>query len=303
MGLRRYLAILTVLVVVILAVITYVIPPGGDFRSENPSWNGLADTAAPVGVTPVGSVAEIPEPFTGKGLIVVPYLELPPETLQQLGEFVNGGGVLILADDYGFGNTILNYLDVGARFSNKTLLDPVVCYKNRFLPLIVRFDADPVTSGITEIVFNHPGVLIGLDEENIVAWSSSLSFVDDNGNGEWNAGEVFGPHPVIARLGYGDGQLILLSDPSVFINSSQSLGDNAQLLQNIAGLTENGLFFVESTLPRSELDTSKDLLHNLRDFMSTPLGMILLITAVIAAVVMLAGWPPQTQGRGGGTGA
>lgn len=268
----------------------YLVPPNGDFQADNPYWNGLKSEFETIEITKTKSLMDISPPYTDKVLMVIPYQEISTNDLKILDDFINDGGILILADDFGHGNLLLSQLGLEVRFANTPLLDPVICHTNRWLPIIVRFATDPVTADITELVFNHPTSLIGVSEQDVIAWSSSMSFSDANNNGKWDNGEEFGPYPVIARYHQGNGQLILISDPSVFINSNQNLGDNSILLGNIAGLGENGFFIDQSLLPSNELVLAQVLLHNLRQWLVTPTGTILLIIAVIGAVMMLL-WP------------
>lgn len=290
MGLRRYLLLVTILVLTTLSVVIYTIPEEGDFRAENPSWNGFSQGVQAAEITKLSIITDLAPPYTDKSLIIVPYTELPQDALSTIEDFVSGGGTLLLADDFGYGNGLLEYLGLSARFSNTALLDPVLCYQNRWLPLVVRFSPGPLTNGLTEIVLNHPTALTGIDEENTIAWSSSLSFRDDNHNDIWDPGEIYGPFPVIAQYAFGEGQIILASDPSIFINSNQQLADNARLLQNINNLTGGELLFDESFLPTNNRAISKDYLVQFRDWISTPFGTMILVTAVLSLIWFL--WQP-----------
>ena len=131
MELRRFLVILTVALIVLLVITAWFFPSNEDFRVENPFWNGTRDLTTGCPALPLSSLADLPPSPQGATLILVPYLSCTPAELGQLNSFVTRGGTLVLADDYGHGNQVLEYLGLGARFSGQSLLDPTVNYKSK----------------------------------------------------------------------------------------------------------------------------------------------------------------------------
>ena len=117
---------------------------------------------------------------------------------------------LVVLDDYGFGNTVLNHLGLEARFAGSQLLDPLFNYKNENLPKITDFAPGPATSGVESIVFNHATSLDNIPQSQVIAWSSPFSFLDENQNGYWDGEETKGSFPVVAEFDMGKGDFILL---------------------------------------------------------------------------------------------
>jgi len=284
--LRRFLLILTIALVVILTLVVWFCPSNEDFRTENPFWNGTKDTSSSYPLSPLESLSDLPPSPQGSTLILIPYLNFAPEELEELNKFVTRGGTLILADDYGYGNQILKYLGLKARFSGQPLLDPLSNYKNRWFPRISHIIPSPITSNTESLVLNHATGLTEVETSDALALSSVFSFLDLNGDQTWEEGEPTGPLPVISRHNLGNGQIILIADPSIFINSMETMESNYILIQNIAAITTSNLLFDQSHLPPSNLHQTKNLLTYLRGSLVTPLGTLGLVILALTITLM-----------------
>ncbi len=284
MELRRFLLILATALVIVLIIAVWFSPSNEDFRVENPFWNGTRDISVSYPVLPIESLSELPKSAQESTLILIPYLNCTTAELGQLNSFVIRGGRLILADDYGHGNHVLEYLGLRARFSGQTLLDPLINYKNKQFPRIIHLEPDPLTRHTESLIFNHATCLVNVASADTLARSSSFSFLDLNGNHTWEEGEPTGPLPVISHHNLGSGQVILASDPSLFINSMETIEGNNNIIQNIAATT-NRLYLDQSHLPPSELHQTKDLLTTIRHCLATPWGTSGLVTLALILVL------------------
>jgi len=269
-GLRKFLLILTIVLVVILGVVLWLFPSDEDFRAENPFWNGISDVASNYQLSPLEALSELPTSPRGASLILIPYQSLQSAELEALQGFVAQGGTLFLADDYGYGNQVLQYLGLQARFSGQVLFDPLHNYKNGWFPRIDRFKSHPLTSNTESLIFNHATCLINVDSDDALALSSPFSFLDLNGNQTGDEGEPVGPLPVISQHKLNSGQIILIADPSIFVNSMQAIGSNGAFIQGMADITAASLFIDQSHLPPSNLHHTKNLLAHIHGALSTP---------------------------------
>jgi hypothetical protein len=295
--LRKFLISLAIIIVVILAVVIWAIPSDEDFRVENTFWNGSSRLSASQAVTPLETLADLPEVTEGATLILIPYLQLTPSELEDVTRFLSEGGTLVLADDYGHGNEVLSSLGIEARFSGQALLDPLFNYKIEQLPRVFNFVPDSVTDGVSSLVLNHATCLIDVEAGEVLAMSSSFSFLDLNDSGQWDEGEPAGAMPVISGHSLGRGRVILVSDPSIFINSMDALDDNYGVIENIASISSSGLYLDQSHLPHSDLHYTKNLLADVRSVLTTPVGMLALV-AVLLIMIMRPMWPRKGGGIG-----
>ena len=286
MELRRFLMILTIALVIILAIIVWFFPSNEDFRVENPFWNGTKDINASYPASPLASLSGLPSSPQGSTLILIPYLDFTPAELEELNSFVTLGGTLVLADDYGFGNQVLEYLGLRARFSGQVLLDPLFSYKNKWFPRISHLTSGSVTSNTESLILNHATCLSDVEADDVLALSSSFSFLDLNDNQVRDEDEPTGPLPVISRHSLGSGQLILISDPSIFINSMETIESNYDFIQNLAAITTSRLLIDQSHLPPSNLHQTKNLLAYTRSFLVTPAGTLGLVIVALTITLM-----------------
>jgi len=284
-SLRNYLLSVIAVLMVLLALGIWFYPSNSDFRAENPLWNGVQAMATDYHIQPLDALAGLPPSPYGVSLFVIPYLDFKTAEMEQLRRFVSQGGRLILADDYGYGNRVLEYLGLRARFTGEVLLDPLVNYKNERLPRITRLQPDALTANTDNLVFNHATCLANVSGNESLALSSPFSFLDLNGNGSHEDNEPSGPLPVISRHQLGDGQVILIADPSLFINSMNAIEGNAALMRNIASGAD-ALYIDQSHLEQSELYRSRSWLQKARHLASTSAGSAgLVIIALTAALV------------------
>jgi hypothetical protein len=233
----------------------------------------------------------------GATLILIPYIHLTQPELNEVSRFIAGGGTLVLADDYGYGNQVLSHLGIEARFSGQALLDPLFNYKNEQLPRIFRISPDSVTDGVDSLVLNHATCLIDVEADEVLAMSSSFSYLDLNDNREWDTDEPAGAMPVISSHILAGGRVILVSDPSIFINGMDTLADNYGIIENIAGISSLNLFLDQSHLPYSDLHQTKDLLADVRRVLATPGGTLALV-AVLLIIIVRPMWPRKGGGIG-----
>ncbi len=278
MRLHRILSLTAAGWLVILVILIWSLPFNEDFRIGNPYWNGLGDLTA-AGAVPIETLSELPS-SPGSSLLLIPYLSLSSSDLARIKTFVSQGGTLILADDYGYGNQVLESLGIRSRFSGQVLLDPLANYKNQSLPKISRLKSNAITADSRTLVFNHATGLQNVDSADVLATSSAFSFIDTNGNGKWDEREPQGPIPVVSKHNLGNGAVVLISDPSVFINSMDKLGSNAVFISNVAR-SPGTLFVDQSHLPQSNLHHSKTWLASVRAVLVTPVGTLCLLLAAV----------------------
>jgi hypothetical protein len=283
----KFIFILTLGILVALAVLTWLYPSSEDFRAENPFWNGLKSFPGEVTASTIESLDDLPSSTNETILVLIPYLEFTSSELEQLDNFLTLGGTLVIMDDYGYGNDVLGYLGQEAVFTNEMLMDPLFNYKNERLPTITDFEPVPMTEGIESLILNHATTLGGVNETQVVAWSSRFSFLDLNNNDMFDEGESRGPFPVAATLDLDEGFLVIISDPSMLINSMEGMGNNRQFIENIIDMNSPNaeLLLDQSHLPEASLDEAKGILETVRSWISAPLGIsILVIVSIILAL-------------------
>lgn len=288
---RKLLPALMLAVMLSLTVLIWFYPPTGDFKADNPFWNGLTTFTAQFKVSPIVSFNSLPPNANGTMLISIPYEQFTESELEKLRDYVSLGGTLTVLDDYGYGNQILNHLGLNVRFTGKPLLDPLFNYKNKWFPKIMDFGATPVTNNVSSIVLNHASSLTNTSDATIIASSSRFSYLDLNDDSLWNADEPVGPLPVVAYVRMGEGYVVAVADPSMIINSMISMDDNLNFIKYIIEFQEpNPEILIDQThLPKTPLDEAKEKIATVYMMVSLPLGTLALI-AVILSLTLIPIW-------------
>jgi len=273
------------LIIVVSLVCIWLSPSVQDFMAANSLWNGVKDFSSEVNAASLDSLEELPESPQGKTLVAIPYLQYGDEDLPEIRNFVTEGGNLLLMDDYGYGNSVLEYLGVDARFTGEALLDPLFCYRNQWLPRITDFSPELEESGVKVLVLNHATSLTNVAESDVIAWSSSSSFLDLDEDESWR-NEPQGPFPIAAKFKLGKGTVALLSDPSIMINSMVRKDDNYSFVKYLAGSDPESeqLLIDRSHLQKDPRDESQIGLTNLRRVFSMPYPLLGLIAVVFIVV-------------------
>jgi len=249
-------------------------------------WNGVRDFAKDFDAKFIDSVEDLPNSPGKDVLVSIPYKPFSNDDLASIKQFVENGGTLLLMDDFGYGNSFLEYIGIEARFDNILLLDPLFNYKNEYFPRIMDFTSAIKDVGIKVIGFNHATALSNISPSNALAWSSNMSFLDTNKNGTLDSGELKGPFVVAATYPIGTGTIELVSDTSLTINVMIGSNNNAafvKYLVNLNGIPDS-VFLDRSHLTKSPLDISKINLTAARGIISNPYALIGLIAVIFAII-------------------
>jgi hypothetical protein len=217
-----------------------------DYSIYNTNWNGLSTfrditesngyEIKPV-ISSISSVNRVNEPSIL--VIIGPTAFYDPIASTAIIDYLNNGSSIIVADDFGSSSELLLFLGITTSFSGQLLLDAGSYDKNVSLPIITSFNSHPVFQGVSSLEFNYASALSGTGG-SALAYSSSLSWLDTNANYAYDAGEQMGPFTVISTFNYGNGSLMLISDPTLFNNDMINRADNSQFAINLINWATNG---------------------------------------------------------------
>ena len=277
------------IVVVVSLLSIWFYPSIQDYMESNTFWNGVSDFTKINQITNIDSLGVLTNQSPNSILIEIPDVEYTLQDLSMIGQFVNAGNTLLLTDDFGYGNEVLQYLGVEARFDHNLLLDPLFCYKNEYFPRIINFSPKVESAGIKAIVFDHGTALDHVDNSQAIAWSSEISFLDLKQNGTKNANDPGGPFVVAAEIKVGKGMVELVSDSSIMINSMVSQNDNNKFIEYLmVNDNKTGDHLLDrSHLAKSSLDDMKIRWNVLRSILARPYVTVGLVLVVFLIVICL----------------
>jgi len=285
----RLIAFSVAAALIALASASVMLPPQDDFNPSNPYWNGHLEFSRAINMFAVDVAAYKPDPKGTVLFVMGPSLNITEDRVEAWRRYVEDGGVLVIMDETGAVNHALEMLGLQVRVDGHMMLDAVFYYNGWRIPKIMDFRGGALTSNLSEIIMDIPSALNflgGAGGFRVLAYSSSFSFLDLDGDGEPSSDEPVGPFPVAAEMQYGGGRIILFSDSSLFINGVIGLGDNLQLLKNILGGRSAVL---DSGVWRKTVHSQfKDTVLLAYNFISQPEIKYSLTAAVIIALYMLA---------------
>ena len=113
----KFLLAAALIIIVSLAALVWFYPPSGDFRVNNPFWNGLSTLDSKMNATTIDTLSALPSNPHGTAMLLVPYVQFSAGELSELNSYVSNGGTLVVLDDYGFGNQVLSGVGLSMRFA------------------------------------------------------------------------------------------------------------------------------------------------------------------------------------------
>ncbi len=267
----RFIIAIGTFTILVVAVTLWVVPSATDFSTSNPSWNGLQQARVQFAMHGLCWLNLLPVQAVGTALVVIPVVPFSTRDLDALKQYTVGGGLLILMDDFGYGNPILAHLGAESRLSGQLLVDPLFAYKNRRFPRITEL-VGPTAEGVQNIVLNHATILTGTARMTVLARSSPSSFLNRTQSGRRDAGDPLGPFAVAALQRVGAGSVVVVSDSSLLLNSMLGLADNRRFVQNLFHLAgrQPHVYLDEGHLPRAPLDVAKDWLSRAHGVLAFP---------------------------------
>ncbi len=128
--------------------------------------------------------------------------------------FVRDGGRVVLADDFGSGNSVANRF--GVSFDGVVLSDDDFAGNRSFVAVNATLGDRSF-----RVVTNVPTSLsVAPDADaTVIARTSPNAYIDLNGNGRSDDADTEGPFPVAVQVEAGDGVIVFVSDPGIFTNA------------------------------------------------------------------------------------
>lgn len=212
------------------------------FGTYNAAWDGSSDlrsTADDLGVDHeialnTTAYESVPAKDT-VAIVLSPESEYSPQERARLARFVNEGGTLLIAEDYGpHGNTILQAVGATARFDGTPVRDERYTYRSPAMPVARNVSNHTYTQNVSKLIINH-GTVVRSNNATVLVRTSEFAYLDTNGNNALDEDESLERRPIATVEPVGNGQVVTVSDPSMFINAMLDRPGNEQFVQNLLG--------------------------------------------------------------------
>ena len=206
-----------------------------DFSVFNTKWNGASNFGRLLyEETKIVPVITSYNSFglgekEGVLLILGPDMSYSSLEIDEIKKFLENGGTLVLIDDFGTGNDILRGLNLTARFTSLIPID-VFYSKNYNFPELVRILDPQLSVGVDKLTLNVPSVIVGAEGS---IYTSKVAVIGNNQR----------QLPIMSELEYGNGRIILFSDPSVFINDM--FEKNEPFIRNFVSYIKADVIYID----------------------------------------------------------
>jgi hypothetical protein len=211
------------------------------FGAYNARWDGASELRAEADATGAETTLlrnasrynAIPANGT-VALVLSPDRAYSAADRARLRLFVRDGGTLVVAEDVGpHGNDLLRDVGATARFDGTLLRDERHNYRSPGRP-IARNTAEneTLTEGVDKLTLNR-GTVVDPGNATVLVRSSGFAYLDANNNSQPDDEETLQEWPVATVEGVGEGRVVAVSDPSLFINAMLDRPDNRQFARNL----------------------------------------------------------------------
>lgn len=205
-----------------------------DYALQNYNWNGYSQLSSAANVKPLYDIADLPASGSGDTLLIVsPATNYTAEESSRVQSFLRGGGKVVVMDDFGKADSLLDGMGAPITINPVLLCQYEDYYTNYTFPVITNVTSSDITGNVKKIVLDYPAALDVTGNAEVIASSSSKGWLDSNANMTLDDDELMGVYPVVARTTDLGGELLVISDPDIFINSMLDKGDNRVLLSSV----------------------------------------------------------------------
>ena len=195
--------------------------PALEYDPNSQAWNGMASfvgLAEGMGfsVTPVSSLEWGDISADDILFLVYPLKRVEP---QKLGAFVQAGGNVVIADDFGDGKEAMQSMGM-LRVEVEQAKSSRFYEGRTYAPIANARGDHPLAKDVGDVVTNHPAVMTNVDG------ATTVVALDDGA--------------IVVAGERGSGRFVSISDPSIFINRMLQFPGNVQLTSNLLNWLDRG---------------------------------------------------------------
>jgi hypothetical protein len=231
------------LVVILVALGTAAISAPATLGPYNPSWDGTStmrtSIASDSDTQPVITSTTAYDRISGDDSLVIilaPRQSYTDADVAHVRGFLDRGGTVLIAEDRRVGtNELLAELGVSARIDGRQLRDPQQYYRDPALPIVAGLSNSSAvfdTGNISEFTLNR-GTALRETDGTAIANTTEFAYLDANNNGQLDPSEPFQSYPVMSSEQVSGGRVIVVGDPSIFINQMIERDGNRALVDQL----------------------------------------------------------------------
>lgn len=269
-------------VITLLVVGIHLVSDTEDLSRYNQGWNGTSDFFSEL--NPHQSIditwfSDLSRAGNATLLLIAPSGIYSATDIEVIRAFTEIGNTLVIADETGTANPILQGIGSGISIQPGLIGSIDHTYNDAFVIVTTPSSDHPLVVNLSTLVLNQGVWLTGGEP---LVQTSMMSWIDTDSDRRISDDESFGKRVVMAREKIGDGEVIVISDSAIFINSMLNVGDEWGNREFVSRLIHYRPFlYLEQDLSRTAVpDGPGKALYLLR---SSPDLQFLLIMGVLLA--------------------
>lgn len=212
---------------------------GAAFGTYTHSWEGTselrsaADAAGAETLVATETTRYEETPAEGTvGIILASEQAYGAEDGARVADFVRRGGTVVVADDVGSTNQLLQEIGASTRVDGDPLRDERHYHRSPALPVATQTADHQYVDDSETFTLNH-GTALAPNGADVLIQSSEYAYLDHNRNQQFDGDETIAPRPVMTIEEVGEGQVIVISDTSALINVMLDQPGNRAFVQQL----------------------------------------------------------------------
>lgn len=234
---------------VLVALVVVASTSTAAFGPFNPGWDGTSDFREQVGAAPgvelttataVDSYGAV-EPAETVAFVVAPGEEYSEADATRVRRFVADGGRLVVMENFGTaGNALLADVGASARVDGRLVRDEQHNAEAPTIPVATNVTDHPLTAGVEQLTLNY-GSVVEPGSGTVLVRTSEFGYLTTDEETGLEEDTDLAASPVATVEPVGDGQVVVVSDPSILINVMEERPDNTAFVQALYGDAERVL--------------------------------------------------------------
>ncbi|TYT60484.1 DUF4350 domain-containing protein [Natrialba swarupiae] len=226
--------------VLLVTLFVAVSTSGAAFGLFNPSWDGTSEFRGAIEDDPdtelllLEEAVDYPTDTANESVafIIAPDEEYDDESIDAIETFLDHGGTLIVLDNRETVNPLLSAIGSDARIEAGVVLDDRHYDNGPAMPVVSPTGEHGYTSDVDRLTLNHAAVVESETATPIVS-TSDYAYLAASPSAELDSDSNLTSYPVATVESVSDGEVVVVSDPSIAINAMYETSDNSEFVSNL----------------------------------------------------------------------
>ncbi|WP_252698786.1 DUF4350 domain-containing protein [Natronosalvus vescus] len=224
------------------------------FAPYNPSWDGTSDFRTQLEADPTVETELTTrttdynrvEPNETVSFVIAPDEPYAETDVQRISQFVDRGGTLVVLENFGTsGDQLLFGLGTEAQVDGQLLRDERNHQNGPTMPIATDVTTHPLTDGVDQLSLNYASA-VNPGNATVLVATSEYAYLG-NETTDLEDVETLESYPVATVESVGDGQVVVVSDPSLVINAMIGQPDNDAFVRGLYTGNDHALIDVSKS--------------------------------------------------------